>query len=165
MPTFSVRFTDEQLETIRTVASARGFSTTNAFIRNAVEREIQNHGASQTVAEEAKRIDDSLQTILVWLDCLTKAFFLRVAEPPDELADLFVDQARRSHMNFRRRVAKEVGLRNAPDAQFSQANNTLRGAAIPDRTAEAKASDGPFQPMEDGNDETAEEGYSQDTGH
>jgi hypothetical protein len=109
MPQRTIRFSDKAANQIADTARVRGFTSSTAFIRHAVEQEIAVRKEDITGAEErlAASVEQvrrevfqntrSQQALFAYLDCLAKTLLTCVPEPPADARPAAVARARERH--------------------------------------------------------------------
>ena len=106
MPQRSIRFSDKMMQELKAVSTKRGFASTTAFIRYAVQQELSARQEGLTGAEErlAASIEQvrrdqframrAQQALFAYLDTLTKTILTCVPEPPADAKAQAVARAR-----------------------------------------------------------------------
>lgn len=106
MPQRSIRFSERVLKEVDTVSRTRGFASTTAFIRHAVQQELSDRQEGVTGAEEriaatlnqvrkdVFRVARAQQALFAYLDTLTKALLTCVPEPPADARPQAVARAK-----------------------------------------------------------------------
>ena len=102
----AIRFSEKAMKEIETAAQQRGFASSSAFIRYAVEQELSGRQDGLTGAEErlAASIEQvrrdqframrAQQALFAYLDTLTKTILTCVPEPPADAKAQAVARAR-----------------------------------------------------------------------
>ena len=120
MPQWTVRLPDELAEQVRKAAEERGFSSPRAFIREALRKELQAHGAPAEELEkrlvasldrlsgELRRIGTAQQAQFALTDALAKVFLVCVPEPPADAVDHARSRAMLRYDKFIKSVAKSM---------------------------------------------------------
>ena len=113
----AIRFSEKTTKEIDSVARKRGFSSSSAFIRHAVDQELSVRQAALVGAEERLagdveqvrrevfRLGRAQQALFAYIDTLTKTLLTCVPEPPAEAKAQAVARARERH----ERLLKTVG--------------------------------------------------------
>ena len=105
MPKRAVRITSDLDERIQKAAKERGYRTTSALIRAAIEGELRQRGDASGIEEqtaasfdrlanEMRRVLRGQQALFALVDALTKAFLTCVPEPPAEARTTSIALAR-----------------------------------------------------------------------
>ena len=117
MPQRSIRFSEQVSKEVETISRTRGFASTTAFIRYAVERELSERQEGLTGAEEriaatlnqvrkdVFRVARAQQALFAYLDSLAKALLTCVPEPPADARPQAVACAKERH----HRLIKSAG--------------------------------------------------------
>jgi len=113
----AIRFSEKTTKEIDSIARKRGFSSSSAFIRHAVDQELSVRQAALVGAEERLagdveqvrrevfRLGRAQQALFAYLDTLAKTLLTCVPEPPADAKAQAVARARERHD----RLVKTVG--------------------------------------------------------
>ena len=113
----AIRFSEKAMKEIEGLAKKRGFSSSSAFIRYAVDQELSARQEGLTGAEERLaasleqvrkdvfRLTRAQQALFAYLDTLAKALLTCVPEPPADAKPQAVARAKERHD----RLLKSVG--------------------------------------------------------
>jgi len=95
----NLRLSDEMAKRIADAAQTRGFSSSAAFIREAIEHELVQTDATASrddaeervaatiehLAKEVRRVHTAVQALFAFSDALTKALFTCLPEPSGDV--------------------------------------------------------------------------------
>ena len=113
----AIRFSEKATREVEELAKKRGFSSSSAFIRYAVDQELSARQEGLTGAEERLaasleqvrkdvfRLTRAQQALFAYLDTLAKALLTCVPEPPADAKPQAVARAKERHD----RLLKSVG--------------------------------------------------------
>lgn len=105
----TIRFTEKTANAIEAASQQRGFATSSAFIRYAVDQELTGREDDLTSAEERLagsieavrrdlfRVMRVQQALFAYLDTLAKTFLTCVPEPPADAKPQAVARAKERH--------------------------------------------------------------------
>ncbi len=105
----TIRFTEKTAKAIEAASQQRGFATSSAFIRYAVDQELTGREDDLTSAEERLagsieavrrdlfRVMRVQQALFAYLDTLAKTFLTCVPEPPPDAKPQAVARAKERH--------------------------------------------------------------------
>jgi Arc/MetJ-type ribon-helix-helix transcriptional regulator len=105
----AIRFSEKTMKEIDGVAQKRGFSSSSAFIRYAVDQELSARqegltgaeerlaGGVEQVRREVFRLGRAQQALFAYLDTLAKALLTCVPEPPADAKPQAVARAKERH--------------------------------------------------------------------
>lgn len=123
---FDVRVTEALDQEIRQQARARGYASPSAFVRTAVEHEIDGRqgdvligteerlGATiEQVRRELFRLGRAQQALFAYVDSLTKVLLTCIPEPPQDVREQAIARARERH----NRLVKSAGSAMVGDSQ------------------------------------------------
>jgi len=124
MPKRAVRIQPELDQRMQNATKERGYRSTSAFIRSAIESELksrseragmeeQTAASFDRLAKEFRRVLRGQQAIFALLDAFTKVFLGCVPDPPAEARAQSITVARDRHMQ----LMKAAGRSLANDAR------------------------------------------------
>jgi hypothetical protein len=108
------------MKQIDTVARQKGFSSSSAFIRYAVEQELTSRqegltgaeerlvGSIEQVRREVFRLARAQQALFAYLDTLTKTILTCVPEPPADAKPQAVARAKERHDRLLKTVGRSL---------------------------------------------------------
>ena len=116
----NLRLPDEMARRIADATQARGFASSAAFIREAIEHELVQTGATASLndaeervaatmeylAKEVRRVHSAVQAHFAFSDALAKALFTSLPEP---LGENYSQAAARAQYRYER-FLKSVGM-------------------------------------------------------
>lgn len=127
----TVRLKENLVARIDEAAKSRGYATTSAFIRAAIEAELAGRGAEITAAEERiagsfdrlthdlRRLNTGQQALFAFVDALAKTILTCVPEPAGEAYSQAVARGKLRYERFLKSVgAGMVGESNTALAQL-----------------------------------------------
>ena len=133
---FDVRVAESLDQEIRQQAKARGYASPSAFVRAAVEHEIDGRqgdvligteerlGATiEQVRRELFRLGRAQQALFAYVDSLTKVLLTCIPEPPQDVREQAIARARERH----NRLVKIAGSAMVGDSQAAMQDLVSRG--------------------------------------
>lgn len=116
-----IKLPPELFAEVKNAAQARGFASSNSFVRAALSNELrsgetaldrteQNIAASiDRLAREVRTLHNAQQAIFALTDSLARLFLTCVPEPPSEVLDQAKRRARLRYDRFLLSVAQNMG--------------------------------------------------------
>jgi Arc/MetJ-type ribon-helix-helix transcriptional regulator len=105
----AIRFSDKSRKAIELATNERGFASSSAFVRYAVEQELSGRqedltgaeerlaGSIEAVRRDLSRVMRVQQALFAYLDTLAKTFLTCVPEPPADAKAQAIARARERH--------------------------------------------------------------------
>lgn len=133
----AIRFSEKTTKEIDSIARKRGFSSSSAFIRHAVDQELSVRQAALVGAEERLagdveqvrrevfRLGRAQQALFAYLDTLAKTLLTCVPEPPADAKAQAVARARERHDRLLKTVGR--GMLGESSAAMQDLVNNAQG--------------------------------------
>ncbi len=123
MKPHAIRFEEKAMKEIESAAQQRGFTTSSAFVRYAVEQELTGRKDDHTGAEERLvasveqvrrevfRLARAQQALFAYLDTFAKTLLTCVPEPPADATPQAVARAQERHSRLLKSAGNSFGRR------------------------------------------------------